>query len=615
MLQHDAKQLLALASGLCQSTGISLAISESEWSWNPVTRRLTVSESCLRRHGPEYCAGFIGHEVGHIFISRYLHFRCTGPLGLRAASYLQNSLEDPRSDTWIGRRYPGVRRWLDTIREDEAESAHPALLPSFLLFCMECCREGYRDFRPSAPETLPERVFSALEQTRDARRAYCEMLPADDLSRCDNEYAALRYYREQVLPSLTRPSVDAAQNIKEILVQTAAWRARELAVARVFPAARDLLDHDERQIAAELTKRERFEWAEKLLHRRATTGRRSLTARLMMDAGNAGGDCVSAERAAELAGALVSRILEFYLTVADQTPAHRVGFEGRAPSRAIADESTATSPSTGRGRPRSVRPYSSVSEGIRDHYRVLVRELELVLLPQRRMRAGGGYPSGTAVNLRRLMQFDARPAEHQQLWLRKTVPGRRRVAFSILVDLSGSMVGGKENAALDGTALVVEALSRLDIDFAVNGFQDELIPICDFGDKLNDELRSRLEAMPQEAHDCRPGGRNRSRYNDDGPCLEEAARALAGHAAQTRILIVISDGLPEGRHSGRRELRRVIEEIEARGDICLIGVGIGPDTEHVEQFYRHALANVSVAHFAEKLGSLVRELLLDPLPA
>jgi cobalamin biosynthesis protein CobT len=43
-----------------------------------------------------------------------------------------------------------------------------------------------------------------------------------------------------------------------------------------------------------------------------------------------------------------------------------------------------------------------------------------------------------------------------------------------VVDLSGSMHGPKTDAAQAGTVLMAEALHRLGIPFAINGFQDRL---------------------------------------------------------------------------------------------------------------------------------------------
>lgn len=62
----------------------------------------------------------------------------------------------------------------------------------------------------------------------------------------------------------------------------------------------------------------------------------------------------------------------------------------------------------------------------------------------------------------------------------------------------------------------------------------------------------------------RPGGNNQPLYNDDGPCVAEAANLLLDQPGREHVLIVISDGIPEGRlsqpddlHTAGREAGRV----------------------------------------------------------
>ena len=116
--------------------------------------------------------------------------------------------------------------------------------------------------------------------------------------------------------------------------------------------------------------------------------------------------------------------------------------------------------------------------------------------------------------------------------------------------------------------------------------------------------------MPQEVNDSRPDGHNHSRYNDDGPCVLEAAERLLAQAAHDRILMVISDGLPEGRRSDENDLRRAIATLCEEPGLSLIGIGLGPQTEHVTQYYPDAVANVPVPELAAQLGELLERVLV-----
>src|SRR5262249_52773472 len=95
----------------------------------------------------------------------------------------------------------------------------------------------------------------------------------------------------------------------------------------------------------------------------------------------------------------------------------------------------------------------------------LVREMERIIRPRRRLAARAGFPSGQKLDLRRAMAFDADPRRYDRLWQRPSIPRRRDTAFLLLVDLSGSMRGNKTEAALAGTLLLAESLSRLETPF------------------------------------------------------------------------------------------------------------------------------------------------------
>ena len=78
-----------------------------------------------------------------------------------------------------------------------------------------------------------------------------------------------------------------------------------------------------------------------------------------------------------------------------------------------------------------------------------------------------------------------------------------------------------------------------------------------------------------------------------------------------RILTVVSDGMPAGRRSTEQDLRNVIRLLarEPRLRLRLIGVGIGPDTDHVRDFYPHSRASVGLDRFAGTLAELLRAVL------
>jgi cobalamin biosynthesis protein CobT len=265
-----------------------------------------------------------------------------------------------------------------------------------------------------------------------------------------------------------------------------------------------------------------------------------------------------------------------------------------------------------------VTPYSPLSELALDGYAALYRDvaglvdtlarnLEDQLRPRRRLRFERGFAHGRRVDLRALMASEADPSQLAKPFMRPNIPDRRTAAFGLLVDLSGSMRGQKIEAALRGACLMAEVLARLDLPFRMDGFQDELIPIVDFHQGLGPALRATLPELALEPEGARLGGHNVPRQNDDGPCLLEAADHLLKHPARDQFLIVISDGKPEGRHSAPRDLHDAVRTLAAQG-LAPIGIGLGPGTSHVADYYPHHLANVPLGDLARRLGGVIGRL-------
>jgi len=259
-------------------------------------------------------------------------------------------------------------------------------------------------------------------------------------------------------------------------------------------------------------------------------------------------------------------------------------------------------------------PSAELAQAIWDevapHLNELIERLELASPPERSLKLSGLFESGREVSLRALMSAEARPEGETRVWRRAALPRRQAQATLLLVDLSASMRGARLDALLEALSLACLALAQLELPFALYGFQDELIELLSFEDPKPAALTgltATLEAVYGEVWAERPGGRNRPQYNDDGPCLEEAVSRLRATQARRRALWVLSDGLPRGARSGLEELRAVIQAIYERSDVALLGLGVGPETSHVERLYPVARGDVPLERLAETLGALLIE--------
>lgn len=584
----DAAALSTLAAGLCQDAGVALEVHPDMWSWDPIRRVIKVPAKDLDEHGPDWCAGVLTREVGHYFISRHHLFAAEFPSAL-AADALLTALDAPRAERWMKARYPGTKGWLsmvgrppDTIRPD---------IPAFVQFTLACAYE--HTWLGQRPRTLDERVIEALDATREARKIYATIAPPVDLE-APPDSALTERYREEVAPFLVNPHW--LPSPWEQCVQLAAVDAIILAEETIFPIAESLLFDDLRRIERFLqTDPDRLAEYRKMLE----------DGQLQLVIGDVH-DQMPYQRPPPWMQAMAQELLDAAingdrpLAIMSQS---QMRFDGMADFLPEGDplDWNWQAPSS----------YELAYTSVQDQVVGLTQHLDEILRPRQRLRQRAGYPSGRTVDLRKVMQFEADPRKYNELWIRSSIPDRRSVAISLLVDLSGSMRGVKARSALLGTILLAETLHRLDVPFAINGFQDVVIPLADFGDGLVPETRKNIAELVQEVSGTRRGGNNRPDYNDDGPCLLAAADQLLEQAASARILIVVSDGLPEGKRSTVDDLKKAILVLEDHDvPLQLIGLGLGPNTGHVTQFYPWAKANIPVEKFSKEIGALVERIVL-----
>ena len=203
------------------------------------------------------------------------------------------------------------------------------------------------------------------------------------------------------------------------------------------------------------------------------------------------------------------------------------------------------------------------------------------------------------------MAYAADPRRSIDFYVRTTAPTRRSAAFLLLIDLSGSMSGPKIVGAIDGARLFAETLSRLGIPFSIAGFQDRVIDVLPFGVPYDDATRRLLGELSLEVEGERPDGNNNPWFNDDGPCLREAAAALLERPEDDRVVLVLSDGHPEGSRSTPADPVRAIADLSS--ELALVGIGVGPRTEHVADFYDRHLASVPIDELPHRIGGVLRD--------
>ena len=647
------QQLNALAMGLCQDARLRLVPHEGKWKLDEITGTVYVSMQDLHVYGPSYCAGILAGELGSLYTGRHRLFEVRWPYQ-HSARMLLDRLDITRGEQWIQRRYSGTGQWIEEVHENMRPPKEARLFNTF------CEAVVFRDER----HTWPEPVQQALELTAEARAQYAAMIPeAFYLARLTFEQRA--HYLSTALPRLREVGWPPSPN--EQVIQTFAAEALALAEEEIFPAAFSCFDQDELALSEALKDLEEnpldqpggmgadeaSSWLsskdiQKLLRDALKDGRD--------DKKDDASDCKEGRQASssdteqalrraahrrelrrllEMANArsegtrprLVSTSLRIGQSLA--RPASEDDFNPSDPrARLLLSEDelsrlTGQTPPTPKPahqpplnpypEPEQIDEYEQVYRKMQSQINSLVRELEEHLVPRRRMKRSAGYPSGRQVNLKALMRFEADPRSYGKMWMRQSIPDRRDCSIAVAIDLSGSMRGEKTTAAVAGVTLIAETLSRMNVPFGLYGFQDVVIPLVPFGARFGLQGKQSIAEISREIAGDRPNGNNQPSYNDDGPCIEEIADHLLQQSTTDRVLIVISDGLPEGTRSSAEDLRTVISTLSADPRISLIALGLGPSTSHVEEYYPNAVANVPISEFSDEIGKVIQHTLRNNL--
>jgi hypothetical protein len=226
--------------------------------------------------------------------------------------------------------------------------------------------------------------------------------------------------------------------------------------------------------------------------------------------------------------------------------------------------------------------YEEYFSEVRKYVGALVEKLDEVFPPQEESEWEGGQRRGKRVDTRKLAREV--PTGHGRVFEKKEVPEIKEAAFTLLVDVSGSMQGNKIEEALKAAMLMAEAFSRKGVPFEILAFHEKLLELKQFEDEYFGKKKLELMRVLQEVQT------SHARYNDDGYAVDGAARRLQKRLLANDAqgaLIIFSDGRPEpsSAHSGSEwELHGIVNKWSRQ--VPLIGVGIGPGMEStIKEYY------------------------------
>lgn len=241
--------------------------------------------------------------------------------------------------------------------------------------------------------------------------------------------------------------------------------------------------------------------------------------------------------------------------------------------------------------------YDQYFSEVKKYVDMLVEKLDEVFPPQEESGWEGGHRRGKRVDVRKLAREI--PTGHGRMFERKEALEIKEAAFTLLIDVSGSMAqdesdfhvwsgvlppGAKIKQALKAAMLMAEALSRKNLPFEILAYNAQLHELKGFKDDYFGKKKLELMSVLREVRTANAG------FNDDGYAVDAAARRLQRQLLENNAhgaLIVFSDGqpVPSGAHNGPEwELHGIVNKWAKI--IPLVGVGIGAGMEEtIKEYY------------------------------
>jgi hypothetical protein len=601
---------------------------------------IEVDPNDVRQKGLEYCFGLIAHEGAHRRVSR-MDFISKEQWQESGFSFLMNAVEDPRVNNWVREKYEGAIDWLERVYNEifSAEDGIDNKAKEKLGYTPKHIRYGLEVIRywhiGQFSEDVPDEVRMVLDKTiSNAVKAY-ETLPK----------------KEPVEDEI----VEKAKKMFEIVLSKI-WPEYKKLVDKsiddetVRQMIKDMVNNNELDLPKEASmggdkKTEKKEKGEKSseplpLDQMSKEAREEIEKKLkeklegMSEEERENFFTEMEVKAREILDELetdLDKIIKGKFSDQPETKTEEKGreeFERKEAEDAkkIAEELAAARKELDKKLEAEKSEYQRAYEEVKPYIDKVADDLMNIFIVKRFPLFRPGFP-GQKLRLKGAMAYEGQK-DYKGLFERRLPTERSDYTFLLLVDLSGSMAGEKIEETFKGTVLFAEALAKVAstlgaIKVAVYGFQNELIPYKEFESDMDDTVRNKMSIMKNEVSN--KGDFNQSIYNNDGYCVEGASAILREQSGTNNFLVILSDGQPCGDSVHRveryasleqgEELKAVIEDISKAGDQHVLGIGLGPGTEHVSGFYRDNLPNIAnipnvkVSGLAEVLADKLKELI------
>ncbi|PIZ01059.1 hypothetical protein COY62_00395 [bacterium (Candidatus Howlettbacteria) CG_4_10_14_0_8_um_filter_40_9] len=649
-IEQKRQVLSSLAYFIGKDFQIPVELNEhgAGWHWDFKENKIRIDPADLLEKPMDYLRFVISHEGGHRRISR------TESIPLETwqkpgFSFMMNAIEDPRDNNFVAENYPKFRSQMDIayqssldLEQNSKEKADKELgyQPRFMQSGFEYIEQWYREQRgeefainADLPDDVREVIEKTLEAASDSWWRYPSREEADRSEDTIKRYAEASYRinLERIWPEfqkLVEKDMED-QKMQEFLNQTQEGQGEG---GEGLP--QDLKNElsSEEQKSLEEAIEQALKDAQKEQGQTGEEGQKgkpvnldSLSDELKQKIKDYI-DSLPEDRKKELTEKAKQTITDFERELDEELagklsddPTKKIE-RGEAQEEAFESRETSREPSD-KEESDEVKKYREFIEkklhkddNDYERYRrevlpiidQLEQDLREIFVSRRSGQWESGFRSGKRIDIKRRIQEKAKGVSvmESKAWEKRELPQEKDYAVTLLADLSGSMRGQKIEETFKAVIVLTEVLNRLSIQTEILGFNDKIYEYQKFGEDISNLKRENMGSMLGEVSS------SGAIWNDDGWALDQASERLAKQKAKEKFLIVLSDGIPEESpaHSAEDyELGSVVQKVVSSTDQKLVGLGIGPDTNHVNRYYPNSISNVGVKEISRKLADLIRE--------
>ncbi len=280
------------------------------------------------------------------------------------------------------------------------------------------------------------------------------------------------------------------------------------------------------------------------------------------------------------------------------------------PSATLPDELTIVIPPQGKD-----SEYEKIIRNASSQIKVLIYRLTQLIKERSYTRYGGYFRSGK-LNTPKLWK---QRLQKYRLFQRRVEPRKLDVAFTLLVDESGSMNReGKYLAAREATIFFAEVLDQVEVPFEIIGYSTEHseaamaaalghVPAFRYRHIRHSSLLHRLYKTFDE-----PYGPVKTRLvnicprfnNWDEEHLLFAHRRMLARKEKEKVIIIVSDGQPNG------DARHLVATVQRLSSLGIKIVGVGVVDPFVKKIYPNAIVVENLSQLTEEVVMILRRELL-----